>query len=159
MQTDTVLECWTDGVLLIQQMLKPNCRAPNNWKWRVSLEGRPVPGRPMTVDDLKGLNGGHLTRRVWTEAQIDEELGAWRNEIVGLGPDETARQLYAIDVICTLFKGAQKSGLPYVVQSASLRADTLHSFGRWVDLYKATHRRRDTTFACVEDGLGSLTLV
>ena len=136
------LEDWTDGKLVIQKILKPGCPAPRNWKWRVSLATQPAPVRAVAEVELWGLHGGNMTRRVWTMEQIDEEMAAWLDEVVGLDPEETARQRHAIEVLWVLFKGAQPTDLSYGVQGASLRGDTVGRFMHWVDLYKMTHRQR-----------------
>ena len=137
------LEDWTDGKLVIQKILKPGFHAPTNWKWRVSLAGQPAPVRAVAEIELWGLRGGNMKRRVWTMEQIDEEMAAWLDEVGGgLDPEETARQRHAIEAIWVLFKGAQPIGLPYSVQGASLRGDTVGWFVHWIMLYKLAHSKR-----------------
>ncbi len=149
-QHQRVIESWTDGVLLIQKIATPKLGKPHNWTWRVTQDGRPMPGQAVKASDFKGLHGGNRTRRAWTAEELRRELSEWGEEILTsteLDKQETARQLYAWETVCILFLGAQPAGMPYCVVN-TLREDTVGGrFAEWIRLYKGTHRQLDNYWA------------
>jgi hypothetical protein len=146
-QQQRAIGSWTDGVLLIQQIATPKPGKPHHWTWRVTQDGRPMPGKAVSESDFKGLHGGNRTRRAWTAEAMKGELSEWGQEILActeLDKHEKARQLYAWETVCLLFLGAQTASVAGYCVISTLREDTVGGrFAEWIRLYKGTHRQLD----------------